>query len=181
MTEWPRTFPCPLIDGFSAEAFSAVLRTPFQAGNTRQRRIHDQLPHAIRLSWVFKQDDYGAVLNWMNVKAWNWFRINLPGPLAGVHKSPTWPHIVRFISDIDAKLIHAADGFYWQVGVVAEWMPSTSDFGPGSPVFRSFDWVIAGTPRAASAPDWIISGTPSARSTPNVYVAGTPDSPAAIV
>jgi len=152
MTNWPQDFPCPLIEGFGAEAYAAVLRTPFQGGNTRQRRIHRQLPHAMQLTWVFKQDDYGLALNWMNVKAWDWFNI---------------------------KLIRGREGYYWKVSVTAEWLPEQSDFGTNGSAFMSHDWVIAGSPRAASSPDWIIAGTPPAPSTPKVYVSGTPQAPAA--
>ena len=179
MTEWPKNFPCPLIEGHGAEAYAAVLRTPFQAGNTRQRRIHRQLPHALKLQWVFKQDDYGLALNWMNVKAWDWFSINLPGPLAGLKKVPTCPHTIRFISDLATDLIRGEKGYYWRVSVTAEWLPEYSDFGTGGLAFMTHDWVIAGSPRAASSPDWIIAGTPPAPSTPKVYVSGTPQAPAA--
>jgi hypothetical protein len=179
MINWPKDFPCPLIDGFGAEAYAAVLRTPFQGGNTRQRRIHRQLPHAMQLTWVFKQDDYGLVLNWMNIKAWDWFTIDLPGPLAGLKRVQTCAHIIRFISDLKSELIRGKEGYYWKVSVTAEWLPEQSDFGTHGSAFMTHDWVIAGSPRNASAPVWIIAGTPAAPNNAKVYVGGTPGAPAA--
>lgn len=173
MNNWPKGFPCPLIEGHGAEAYAAVLRTPFQGGNTRQRRIHRQLPHALSLSWMFKQSDYGLVLKWLNLNAWDWFTINLPGPLAGLHNVDTYPHAIRFISDLNAQLIRGAHGYYWKVSVTAEWNPNESDFGPGGGGDDGSDiWVIAGALILPST-DWIIAGTPFAPSV-DVYAAGSP-------
>jgi len=181
MTKWPSSFPCPQIAGHSAEAYAAVIRTPFQGGNTRQRRIHTQLPNAINLSWVIKQSEFGLVLTWMNVNAWDWFEIDIPGPLAGLNGVATYPHNIRFIGDLRQELIYAKDGYHWRVAVTAEWVAAHSELGPAGEEFLSHKWIIAGTPRNPSAPDWIIAGDPIRPSDPDVYTAGTPRAPAALV
>lgn len=122
MINWPSSFPCPLIDGFEMEANAAVIRTPAQGGNMRQRRLHRRLPHSISIGWVFKQFEYGQALKWMNTNAWKWFSINLPSG----KDDETAPYTIRLISDLQAELIEAEDGYHWRVTATAEWMPPQS-------------------------------------------------------
>lgn len=180
---WPLDFPCPQIEGYGAEIYSAVVRTPFEGGNTRQRRIHNQIPHAIRLSWVFKhKQEWGMVLNWVNINGYNWFTIPIPTALSSLKGTVNTDTTIRFISDMQTEIFEAADGFYWRMAVTAEWMPSDSDFGVGGAVFFSGKWIIAdSTGLAAPAPDWIIAGTAPAPNSGTTIKAGTPTTPAALV
>lgn len=174
---WPTTLPCPLIRGYGTEAVSSVVRTPFQAGNTKQRRLHKQLPHTMSLSWVFSQAQYEDAVRWMNVNGWQWFTIDLPSALAGLRGKQIVPHSVRFISDFSSRLIRANAGWYWEVAVTAEWVPPAADFE----IHLIGDWIIAHDPVSPSTPDWVIAGTPALPSTPDVYVSGTPDAPSTLV
>lgn len=174
---WPTTLSCPLIRGYGTEAAASVVRTPFQAGNTKQRRLHKQLPHTMSLSWVFTQAQYEDAVRWMNTYAWEWFTIDLPSALAGLRGKQTVPHSVRFISDFSSRLIRGKLGWYWEVAVTAEWVPPDADFG----VHVAGAWIIAKTAADPSTPDWIIAGTSVAPSTPDWITGGTAAAPSSII
>ena len=185
---WPADLPCPQIADHSAEIYTAVVRTPFEGGNTRQRRIHNQIPHAIKLTWIFKQKlELGMALNWINVNGFNWFSINLPGALASIKNKDTTPTTVRFISDLQTKLIHTTNGYVWFMEGTVEWEPADSDFGSTGSMFFTGDWIIAGDPATPSAPDvtyvsdWVIAGDPPFPNSNKLVIAGDPITPAALV
>jgi len=182
---WPQSFPCPLVEGFAAEIYTAVVRTPFEGGNTRQRRLHRQIPHAFRVSWLVKQSPtWGQMLNWLNINGFSWFTLSLPSALAGLKQKQTVPHAVRLIDDLRTELINTRDGYYWRLEATLEWMPGDSDFGTGGPAFMTGNWNIARSRTLALADlptDWIVAGTPAAPNNATTYTSGTPAAPAAIL
>jgi hypothetical protein len=63
---YPSTLPCASrIEGHSATIFAGLVRTPMQAGNTRQRRSHHAIPHQISLAFVMHQTKYAEWLDWV--------------------------------------------------------------------------------------------------------------------
>lgn len=185
---WPAELPCPQIADHKAEIYTAVVRTPFEGGNTRQRRVHNQIPHAISLSWIFKQKvELGLALNWLNINGFNWFTINIPGALASIKNLDTTLTTVRLISDLKTQLIHTTDGYVWHMEATAEWEPLDSDFGAAGAAFYTGQWIIAGDPATPSAPDvsyaadWVIAGDPAHPNSSRTVIAGNPITPAALV
>jgi hypothetical protein len=157
-TAYPASFPCASrIEGHSATAFAGLVRTPMEAGNTRQRRMHRALPHQIALVFMIDQTLYGAWLSWVNAHAWDeWVTMNLPGLRAGVAGTNTAPTPVKFMTDLQVELVPVARLWVWRISVAAEYLPLASDF-----LVMDGVWIIGSTP-AAPAPDWIIGGTPTA-------------------
>jgi hypothetical protein len=171
MIAYPGSFPCASrVEGHSSSASAGLVRTPMEAGNTRQRRAQRVLPHQLALVFVIDQDLYGAWLSWVNAHAWDeWVVMPLPGLRAGVAGTPTSPTPVRFMSDLQAELVPVHRLWVWRVSVAAEYLPLSSDFlaldgiwiRGGAPVQNFPDFVIGGTP-AAPAPIFTNPGTPHA-------------------
>jgi hypothetical protein len=138
---YPGTFPCvSRIEGHSATAFAGLVRTPMEAGNTRQRRSHRVLPHQVSLVFVIAQEFYADWLAWVNAHAFDeWVSLKLPGFLASRAGTDTALVPVRFVSDIQTELIPVSRLWYWRVRVTAEWLPTFGDLKP-SPFGP---WVVA--------------------------------------
>jgi len=172
--DYPSGFPCVSRIGHGATLGAGLVRSPIDAGATRQRRAHEQLPHRIALLWDMSQAELADWLPWVNAHAWDdWVRLPLPGLLAsraGVNVTPT---PVRFTSDLTQELIPTAGLWYWRIGVEAEYVPTGDDLA----VIPLGGWIVAGSPAAPSSPDWIIAGTPPTPSNANRVLAGTPADP----
>ena len=168
---YPRNFPCPSrIEGHSAVVSTGTVRTPMEAGNTRQRRMQRQAPHLISLVFVMPQTELADWLSWVNTYAFDqWVELGLPGVLASRAGATTAPTPVRFCSDIALTLVPVHRLWYWQARVDCEWMPTVEDLAARL-------WVIATTPADAADLPWIIAGTPPVPST-DVYLAGEPATP----
>lgn len=157
MIFYPTALPCvSRLEGVPTTAFAGVVRTPMEAGNARQRRVHRVLPHQIGLAWDIEQGQLAAWVAWVNAYAWDqWVLVALPGVLAsreGVHAALT---PVRFISDLSQELLQGHGLWFWRVRVTAEWQPTPEDLA----LVPLSNWISAGTP-TEPAPDWIIAGTP---------------------
>jgi hypothetical protein len=175
-TPYPQSFPCASrIEGHSAVLSAGLVRTPMEAGNTRQRRMQRQLPHQISLVFVIAQSLYPTWISWVNANAWDgWVSMNLPGLLAVTPGKPTAPTPVRFMSDLQVELVSAYRLWYWRVRVSAEYLPALADF-----VVLNGVWVLGGTPGAPPT-DWILGGTPGAPA-PVFTNPGTPNAPTVIL
>jgi hypothetical protein len=173
---YPQQFPCPSrIEGHSQASSAGLVRTPMEAGNSRQRRMHRVLPTRISLCFVIHQPDYAAWLTWVNANAWDdWVTMKLPGLEASRLGLNTTGIAVRFMTDLQADLLPVFRLWYWRVRVEAEYIPTPDKLLP-VPIG---DWIVAGTPGNPS-PDWIVAGTP-ANPSPNWISAGTPLAPAAV-
>jgi hypothetical protein len=174
MMNYPSQLPCvSRIEGHSATLSSGVVRTPMEAGNTRQRRMQRVLPHQIALVFVMSQEVYGDWLAWVNAYAFDgFFALQLPGLLASRADADTVGVPVRFMSDISAELIPANRLWYWRCRVSAEWLPMAADLA----VLPFGDWAVSG----GAIPDWIVGGTPPAPSMPDTFTAGTATTPSGI-
>jgi hypothetical protein len=166
---YPPHLPCvSRIEGHSAALSAGLVRTPMNAGNTRQRRTFRTLPHMLALVFVIEQKVYAEWLAWVNVYAWDeWVSMKLPGLLASRLGTDTASIQVKFCTDLQAELLPVHRLWYWRVRVTAEYIPTPEHLAP----VLSGDWIVAGTPGDPS-PDWIVAGTPAAPS-PDWISAGT--------
>ena len=141
MIAYPVSLPCvSRIEGHAATAYAGLVRTPMEAGNTRQRRTQRVLPHRISLVFVMAQEVYADWLTWVNANAFdNWFTLALPGLLASRAGASTALVPVRFMSDVSSELLPVHRLWYWRCRVEAEWMPTAADL-----VAITFgDWIAA--------------------------------------
>ena len=121
MSAYPTDFPCPLIEPTAYEAVPGVVRTVFENGLTRQRRIHGKLPRIFKLAFMIRQSPlYGRWLNWADKTAWSGFTIQLPSDIAGTAGLELTDHSMRFIDDLRTELVRTSKGYYWRVDVTAE-------------------------------------------------------------
>jgi hypothetical protein len=171
-TAYPSSFPCASrIEGHSAALSAGLVRTPMEAGNTRQRRTQRLLPHQISLVFMIDQALYGSWLSWVNAHAWDeWITMPLPGLLAGVAQTDTAPVPVRFMTDLQTELLTVSRLWWWRVRVSAEYLPQQSDFM----IFNGV-WIIGGSP-STPATDSIIGGSPTSPA-PIFTNPGTPAAP----
>ena len=121
-TIYPVTYPCPMISGYSADIGAGLVRTSFEAGNSRQRRIHKLMPHLFSLTFIMPQATYGQWLRWVNDNGYSWFKIDLASALAGILNRDTAEHTIRFASDLQTEIVQTGEGFWWQIKVTAEWL-----------------------------------------------------------
>lgn len=177
MVIYPAPFPCPSrVEGHDQAMAAGLVRTPMEAGNSRQRRAHRVLPTRIGLVFMIHQPDYAAWLTWVNENAWDdWVTMKLPGLEASRLGLDTAEISVRFMTDLQADLVPVHRLWWWRVRVAAEYLPTPQQLAP---VFTG-DWIVAGHP-AFVPTDWIVAGTPPTPS-PDVISAGTARSPAAYV
>jgi hypothetical protein len=175
-TAYPLSFPCASrIEGHSAALAAGLVRTPMEAGNTRQRRAQRVLPHQISIVFMIDQALYGTWLSWVNAHAWDeWVTMKLPGLRAGVAGTSTAAVPVRFMSDLQTELVPVNRLWIWRVSVAAEYLPLYADF-----LVMDGVWILGGTP-TAPAPAWILGGTPTAPA-PVFTNPGTPHAPTVII
>jgi hypothetical protein len=172
---YPPGLPCVARASHGALAAAAVVRTPMEAGNARQRRTQRTLPHLLTLSWDLEQPhDLAAWMTWVNAFAWaDWFTLRLPGLVASRAGLTSADVPVRFVSDVRRELWQGRGLWGWRVSVTAVYQPTTADLAsvPLGP------WIVAGMPATPSA-DWIVAGTPAVPSL-DLVSAGTPPDPSA--
>lgn len=175
-TPYPSTLPCvSRIEGHAAAAFAGAVRTPMEAGNTRQRRSQRVLPHQLQLVFVMPQTRLADWMTWVNLHAWDeWIEMKLPGLLASRHGHDVIATPVRFISDLQLRLRQEYRLWYWDVSVEAEWLPLSADL-------VALRWFVGGRPGTTPAvADWIVGGRPPTPSTPDTVTGGAPSNPSAI-
>ena len=162
MNAYPLSFPCASrIEGHSAAISTGIVRTPFESGNSRQRRMYRNLPHQIALVFMVDQALWASWLSWVNANAFDqFFTLKLPGLIAAAAGAHTAAVPVRFASDVATELVPARGLWVWKATVTAEYLPAFADI-----------LALAGV--------WIVGGTPAAPST-DTYTAGTPGVPAPI-
>lgn len=129
MIDYPASLPCPSKgEGFSVGDAVGVVRSPLEAGSTRQRRMHRTLPERCSLVWTIDQPHtLAAWLAWCNVYAWDWFMLALPGLVASRAGTTTARTPVRFVSDVQQELVAGHGLWVWRLSVEAEAQPSSDD------------------------------------------------------
>jgi hypothetical protein len=162
---------CSRAEGFNQGISAGLVRTPMEAGNTRQRRSQRVLPHIISLTFVMEQPMLGDWLTWVNANAFdNWVAMNLPGLPAARLGRATAPMPVRFCSDITTELVAIHRLWVWRARVSAEWLPTSADLVP----FLTYTGGHPATSPAAA--NWLVAGTPASPSV-NTVTAGIPPNP----
>jgi hypothetical protein len=170
---YPSAFVIADRSPYSYKVDMGLLRSEFAAGNARQRRAYDVMPHMLALSFHMRVEQLFAWQEWINANGFGWFHCPVSTAYAGEPPDPATIRyeILRFASDLDI----AADGWDWfAIGVAAELSNDAQTTAPpigaggwivgGAPSTPSPDTFTAGTP-AAPAPDWVLAGTPQVPST----------------
>lgn len=109
--DYPDWFPQPLEDGYGLDLNTGVVRTEFENGNTRQRRVYDNLPQRFQLSFSMNTRMLSSWTLWVNQYGFDWFLLKLASPNSYLGEDPyglVKPHKVRITSD---KIRVNADGF----------------------------------------------------------------------
>jgi hypothetical protein len=161
MVFYPSSLPCvSKSEGLSLTAYAGVVRTPMEAGNSRQRRAQRVLPQALQLTWDIAQAQLYAWTAWVNAHAWDdWILLQLPGLKASSEGLNVSQVPVRFISDLTEELLPGVGLWFWRVKVTVEYNPAaaeltvppiTSDITAGTPATPSPDWIVAGSPGTPS-------------------------------
>lgn len=128
---YPTSLPCvSRIDGFGMGSAAALLRTPFEAGNSRQRRAHARLPTEITMAWRVANVDLYPLMSWLNVYGFDWFTIDLAGLEASQVDAFTAPIDVRLMSDIKVSLMQFHRANWWTVTASAEYQPPVEALVP---------------------------------------------------
>ena len=176
LPDFPDSLPCvSRIDGFQMSSSAAVIRTPFEAGNSRQRRLHNRMPTEIALAWRVENARLAALFAWLNTFGYDWFNLRLAGLEASRLGAFALKVAVRCMSDIQVTLMQFHRSNYWTLRVTAEYQPPAHVLVPGS----TGTWVVGGTPPAPSS-DWVIAKTPPDPATDWV-IGGTPPDPSGLV
>jgi hypothetical protein len=122
--DYPEDLPCvSRIDGFGMTAAAAVIRTPFEAGNARLRRMHAVLPQEIALAWRCSNEDLHPLIAWLNTFGYDWFNLRLAGIEASELGDQSTPIAVRLMSDLQMTLMQFHRQNWWTVRATAEYQP----------------------------------------------------------
>ena len=170
---FPAELPCvSRIDGYGFLGAAALQRTPFEAGNTRQRRAHVVLPQQIALCWRARNDTVQPLVNWLNQHGFDWFTL----PLAGVESSGALAFAtditVRLATDLQLRMMQFYRENWWTVQAAAEYAPVEFLLDDG-------DWVDGLTP-AAHVDVFAIGRRPGSPA-PVYLIGGRPGSPSSVV
>lgn len=175
--DFPQTLPCPQIDGTQASFDAGLIRTQFDGGNSRQRRIYKNLPSIYPVQWVVSQKiDLAKLIRWLNDNGWTWFNLKLPGILASTLSQDTAVCRVRLITDLNTELINTRRGYYWRVRSALEWVDAGLTIGVGGTTAEG--WMIARGPATVAA-DWVIAGSAVTPSVLGPIIGGHPTHPSA--
>ena len=119
--DFPDSLPCvSRIDGLGMSHNAALMRTPFEAGNTRQRRLHVQLTQQVQLSWRCNNDQLHPLFTWLNINGYEYFRIELSGVESSALEVFKTKVVLRLISDITKNLMRVHRQNWWVLSATAE-------------------------------------------------------------
>lgn len=119
-TQYPTSFPKPLIRGYRIFLDAGVIRAD-NPGQQVQRRVYDTLPATISLSFAMSVEVWTPWQQWVSANAFRWFQILLPTGAAALIDAIEAPTVIRFVSPILASNITEDDV---EVSVTAERSPS---------------------------------------------------------
>lgn len=100
---------------------AAVIKTPQEFGNSRQRRMHTRMPSEIALAWKCSNAQYQPVLAWLNTYGYEWFNLLLAGLEASQANDFARFITVRLMSNITANLLPIYRQNWWVVSASAEY------------------------------------------------------------
>jgi hypothetical protein len=119
-TEYPSSFPQPLLQGFSMSVASGVIRSDMDT-HQAQRRVFSTMPHVFSMSFILSVSEWGTWARWVEEYGFRWFEIELPTMYAGrldVEKSP----VLLRLTAVGAAA--PVSGQHVQITVTAEIAPS---------------------------------------------------------
>lgn len=120
-TQYPSSFPQPLVTGFSAAVGSGVLRTESRT-HQQQRRVFETMPHVFTMSFIMTVLQWDSWSRWIARYGYRWFEIEIPTMYAGRTGADTAPVLLRLTSSSIAAEAVSRDTM--QVTVMAEIAPS---------------------------------------------------------
>lgn len=169
---YPTVFPIPDRQPYSYSVDMGLVRSEFAAGNSRQRRQYNTMPHMLALAFHLRVEELFLWQTWVNQFAYTWIHCPVSTMYAGQPPDPVnlRYETLRFASDIAV----AMDGFDWLAITVAAEL--SNDAHSSAPPIGLGGWIIGGKP-ATPSPIWTLAGTPAAPS-PDWIEAGTPADPA---
>lgn len=172
MTEYPESYPLPLVQGYAIDVDMGLIRTTFETGRVRQRRNYQTMPHLFGFTFVVGTRDLWDWLRWVNSYAYDWFEMDCTSFLTGYQESSGYcsAHAVRFASNIRMTSV---DREYFEVNVTAEMVDPLDSVQ----IQASGDWIIGGDPDNPAGDD-IIAGDPENPADDETNP-GTPQFPAA--
>lgn len=136
--DYPTEFPQPQVEGYGVSSDSGLIRTPFQSGRARQRRIYDSQPSIVTLNFTMTTQEYGVWNDWMNENGFTWFIMQLTSAHSFSQDNPMQgnvsPHRVRCVSNIQAQHLGSEA---WAVSIQVE----TSRVDDGGTDFERFYWA----------------------------------------
>lgn len=183
---YPTNYPLPTIEGYGIDVDMGVIRTQFNGGRIRQRRVYSTMPQTFTLRFVVELAGLKTWQNWVNDHAYTWFDLRI----ASYMNEPTEhckEHSIRFTSNLSISPL-TDDGKYFAVTVTAEQNFGTNAYEntgsggiPPGGIVEDGDWIIGGTPaKPNDAIGPVINGHPS-RLYPDTIIGGSPRVPSAVV
>lgn len=133
---YPTSLPCvSRIDGYGLAHAASLVRTPFEAGNARQRRWNRELPSEIQLAWRCSNEQLQPLFAWLNTFGYDWFQINLASPESSMVDEIAVATDIRLTSDLSITLLPIHFQNWWLVTASgASYMPTepalTDEIGP---------------------------------------------------
>jgi hypothetical protein len=172
---YPTAFPIADRLPYAYQVDMGLVRSEMAAGNTRQRRAYDIMPHFLALSFHLRIEELFLWQTWVNANAYSFFLCPVSTMYAGEPPNPDniRSEVLRFTSDLTI----AMEG--WDLVAVTVSAELANDAHATAPIVGLGGWIIAGTPAAPNV-DWWIAGTPAAPSAPNWVLAGTPAAPSSL-
>lgn len=172
--EYPAAFPIADRLPYSYQVDMGVVRSEMAAGNTRQRRAYDVMPHFLGLSFHLRIEELFLWQSWVNGNAYSFFLCPVSTMYAGQPPDPDnmRSEVLRFTGDLQISM----EG--WNLVAVTVPAELASDAHATAPIVGIGGWIVGGQP-AAPSPDWVIALWPSGPAT-NWVLAGTPAAPSSL-
>lgn len=104
MAIYPKTFPCPMIEGYSIDVDAGLVRSK-ERGLPAQRRTFTTMPQTVKCKFSLSLHDWGYWQEWVRRDGLGWFYIDIPSMYSGYRSARVFPHLVRFTAPftIDTK------------------------------------------------------------------------------
>jgi hypothetical protein len=126
-TIYPASLPCvSRIDGYGLNQAASLVRTPFEAGNARQRRWNFVLPTEIQLTWRCTNEQLHQLFAWLNTYGYDWFQLDTSSLESSIADVIAVPIDVRLTSDLQMSLMPIHFQNYWAVKANAVYSPTSA-------------------------------------------------------
>lgn len=121
---YPDSLPCvSRIDGYGFNQAASLVRTPFEAGNARQRRMNWVLPTEIQIAWRCSNEQLHPLFAWLNTNGYDWFQLDTSSLESSIADTIAVPIDVRLIGDLQMSLTPIHFQNWWGVSASAVYLP----------------------------------------------------------